>query len=492
VSLDRRIAADLPPYGHRRAGDDGRHQGMNGMTTLEDTRTAQPQAGMASAGNASQVSPIVMPPALAVFGSILWLLVASPMLVETDTYRYASGLLALIALFYYMRAPIRPGTNWLGFLCMAWGLYVVLRFAVTYWMTPAHDLGASDWLYAFPFFFPILGIAFLLHEPFLERIVAAFFALALIMLVATQHFALVFAGETVRPLIMNNQIHGAVACGMMLIFTLFWLLHYLTEPSGDRRIARFAFIVSPFLIVLCLIAIYGAKSKGVWLALAITLPLLALSAVTYLRMKTGLIVVVCGAMLLIAGIYAVRHNLDKTAGPTVSSAIAMIEGMSGSEDMRGVVDQTIGSANTPVSMDERLQLWANSGEVISSAPVFGWGSEWLDRWKQTKYAHVQYTLLHNGYLEILIRYGLFGAAVMGFILASFIRIVHRAHKAGIIPRAAWHAYAICLFYFALTLLSNSNNRLAIGESYALASSAFACWCFMRLRGERLGMASSLR
>jgi hypothetical protein len=29
------------------------------------------------------------------------------------------------------------------------------------------------------------------------------------------------------------------------------------------------------------------------------------------------------------------------------------------------------------------------------------------------------------------------------------------------------------------MLSNSNNRLAIGESLALVSSAFACWCNMR-------------
>jgi hypothetical protein len=32
----------------------------------------------------------------------------------------------------------------------------------------------------------------------------------------------------------------------------------------------------------------------------------------------------------------------------------------------------------------------------------------------------------------------------------------------------------------VTMLSNSNNRLAIGESLALFSSAFACWCNMRV------------
>lgn len=422
---------------------------------------------------------------MAIIGGLLWLLMASPTVVESDAYRYATAILSMIALYFYLKAPLKPRTDWIGWLCMGWAAYVMVRFAIIYWLTPQHDIGASDWLYAFTFFFPILSVGFLLYEELMEKIVAAYFAMVLIMLVATQHLREVFAGETIRPLIMNNQIHGAVACGMIIIFTVFWLLHYLTEKSSDRRIARFAYIVSPFIFALCFIAIYGAKSKGVWLALGITMPVLALVTLTYLRMKSGIIAIVAVAVLLVAGIYGVRHNLDKTAGPTVSAALSMVQNVTGSHDLGGVMTTTISSSDTPVSMDERLQLWSNSWEVFSSAPIFGWGNQWLERWAETRYSHVQYTLLHNGYLEILVRFGLFGATIMGFMLATFIRAVWRARKAGIIPRAAWHAYIACLFFFSLTLLSNSNNRLAIGESLAFASSAFACWCHMRLKGEYL-------
>ncbi|QND48891.1 O-antigen ligase domain-containing protein [Rhizobium lusitanum] len=455
---------------------------------MDDLRAKKPHADPATGTIAGKVPVGIMTWPVAIFGSLLWILVASATLVESDAYRYAAALLSLIAFYYYLKAPVRPRTDWIGWLCMGWGAYVMTRFAITYWLTPEHDIGASDWLYAFPFFFPILGVAFLLYEPLFEKIIAAYFAAVLIMLIATQHFREVFAGETIRPLIMNNQIHGAVACGMIVIFTLFWLLHYLTDKSSDRRIARFAYIVSPFIVGLCFIAIYGAKSKGVWLALSITLPLLGLVALSYLRLKLGAIVIAVAAVLLIAGVYTVRHNLDKTAGPTVSATIAMLQSVTGGHDLGGAVSNTIGSTNTPVSMDERLQLWSNSWEVFSSAPVFGWGNRWLERWHETRYSHIQYTLLHNGYLEILVRYGLFGAAIMAFMLAIFIRTVWRAYKAAIIPRAAWHAYAVCLFFFSLTLLSNSNNRLAIGESLAFASSAFACWCNMRLKGERLAMS----
>ncbi|NLR99418.1 O-antigen ligase family protein [Rhizobium sp. P38BS-XIX] len=448
----------------------------------------QPHADLAMRPPGTVKAASTIPKAVAIIGGLLWLLLASPTVVESDAYRYATALMSLIALYYYMRAPIRPRTDWIGWLCMGWAIYVMARFGITLWLTPQHDIGASDWLYAFPFFFPIMGVAFLLYEEVMEKIVAAYFALVLVMLVATQHLREVFAGETIRPLIMNNQIHGAVACGMIVIFTLFWLLHYLTEKDSDRRVARFAYIVSPFIFALCFIAIYGAKSKGVWLALGISLPVMALVTLTYLRMKSGVVIILAVAALLVAGIYGVRHNLDKTAGPTLSAAVAMVENVIEGHEMGGVVSNAISSTNTPVSMDERLQLWSNSWEVFSSAPVFGWGNRWLERWAETRYSHVQYTLLHNGYLEILVRYGLFGAAVMGFMLAVFIRAVWRARKAGIIPRAAWHAYILCLFFFSLTLLSNSNNRLAIGESLAFASSAFACWCHMRLKGEYLTAA----
>ncbi|KAA0700078.1 O-antigen ligase domain-containing protein [Neorhizobium sp. P12A] len=431
-----------------------------------------------------EISKTKMPLLLTLFGSLLWILAASALLVETDTYRYVCGILALIGLTYYLRMPNRPRTNRLGWLCMAWGAYVIIRYLIVYFTTSPHEVGASDWLYAFPFFFPILGFAFALYAPYMERIIAAFLGITLVMLAVTVslHIREIFAGDTIRPLIMNNQIHGAVACGLIIIFTSFWLLHYLTDSRANPLIARFAFVASPLIFALCLIAIYGAKSKGVWLAMGITLPVLAVVMLRYVKLKSGILVIACLAVALVAAIYGVRGNLIQTAGPTVTSAALMIDEITGGHDINGVVNGTIGSTATPVSMDQRLQLWSNGWEVFSSAPIFGWGSRWLERWYHTKYADVPYTLLHNGYLEMLVRYGLFGAVVMSIILGMLVVSVRRAWQVGVIPRAAMHAYMVGLFFFALTLLSNSNNRLAIGESFALVSSAFACWCNMRVHG----------
>jgi O-antigen ligase len=429
-----------------------------------------------------KVAALTIRPSLRVIGCLLWLLGVSPLLIESDAYRYASLILIFIALFYYLREPNRPRTNWLGWLCIGWGLYVTVRFAFIYVTTPHHDIGASDWLYAFPFFFPILGVAFALYEKEMEKIVGAFFLIALAILGATVSIdvAKIASGVAVRPLIMNNQIHGAVACGLILVASSFWLLHYLTSPSGNRIIARVAYVVSPIIMMLCLVAIYGAKSKGVWLALAFTLPLLALVSLNYIKFRAAVVMVVCATVLLLAGVYVVRQNIERTAGPTTQAAISMIEDVVNGHGVSQTVTQTIAFSDTPGSMDERLQLWSNAWEVFSAAPVFGWGNQWLERWYQTHYSGVPYTLLHNGYLEVLVRFGLFGALIMTVILVGLASSVWRASREGIIPRAAMHTYLVCLFFFSLTLLSNSNNRLAIGESLALTSSAFACWCSLRL------------
>jgi hypothetical protein len=51
-------------------------------------------------------------------------------------------------------------------------------------------------------------------------------------------------------------------------------------------------------------------------------------------------------------------------------------------------------------MNARPQIWSN-GEIVSDAPLFGAGNDWMIIWKQTHYASVGFILMHNGYLEIL-------------------------------------------------------------------------------------------
>ncbi|NTG45715.1 O-antigen ligase family protein [Rhizobium rhizogenes] len=417
----------------------------------------------------------------ALLADALWLLVMSASLVESYAYRYAGALLVFLSLFRYARSTPRPSIDWRGWLCIAWGGYALLRYVLQFALQADHPIGDHEVLFLMPLTFPPLAFILFQCWPHLERLIAIHFGLALAILVLHLRLGAIFAGETVIPLIQHNQIHGAVCCGMLFIGAVFWLLYYLTEGADKRPMRFYASIVAPLIGALCLIGIYGAKSKGVWLSLVPVLPVLGFFVMRSLKLRIAAPAIICIAALLALGIYTVRDNLYRTAGPTITSTISMLKDASTKEQVGGAVAQTIDSAITPISMNERLQLWSNAWELFSAAPVFGWGSEWLELWPHTHYSHVQYTFMHNGYLEILIRYGLLGAAIFAAMLACFCCSVYRAAYLAIIPKHAMHAFFIILIFFSLTILSNSNNRLASGESLSILTAAFALACQLKIR-----------
>ncbi|OCJ08550.1 hypothetical protein A6U86_28120 [Rhizobium sp. AC27/96] len=411
----------------------------------------------------------------------LWLVVMSASLIESYAYRYAGVLLLILSLISYLRSSSRPSIDWRGWLCLAWGTYALLRFSLQFALLSDHPIGDRDLLFLMPLVFPPLAYALFLCWSHLERLIAVYFGFALIVLLWGARVSEVAAGNTVIPLIQHNQIHGAVCCGMIFIGTVFWLLYYLTEGAGRRTMRIYASVLSPLICLLCLIGIYGAKSKGVWLSLLPVLPILAFLTLRSLKQRLAVPLVLASLALLAAGAYAVRDNIDHTAGATVSAALAMFKDAGTTEPIGQAVSRSIESGSTPLAMSERLQLWSNAWELFSTAPIFGWGTEWLTRWPHTRYPNVGYTFMHNGYLEILIRHGIFGAVVLGAMLTCFCASVWRAANRGIIPRHAMYAYFLILFFFSLTILSNSNNRLASGESLSILTAAFALACELRIR-----------
>lgn len=411
----------------------------------------------------------------------LWLIVMSASLIESYAYRYAGVLLVLISLVLYMRVSPRPAIDWRGWLCLAWGTYALLRFSLQFALQSDHPVGDRDLLFLMPLIFPVFGYILFLSWSHIEKLIAVYFGFALLILLWSLQIGEIVAGKTIIPLIQHNQIHGAVCCGMIFIGAVFWLLYYLTEGADRRTMRLYASILSPLICLLCLVGIYGAKSKGVWLSLLPVLPIVAFLTLRCLKQRLAIPIVLIVAALLAGGVYAVRDNIDRTAGPTVSAALSMLEGVGTAEPIGQTVSRSIESGSTPIAMGERLQLWANTWELFSTAPIFGWGSEWLARWPHTRYPNVGYTFMHNGYLEILIRHGIFGMVVFGAMLASFCGSVWRAVRKGIIPIHAMYAYFLILFFFSMTILSNSNNRLVSGESLSILTAAFALACELKIR-----------
>lgn len=410
--------------------------------------------------------------------AILWLGMMSVTVIESDFYRYAALLLLGLTLAY-RRAPIRANSgDWLAILCVAWGAFALVRFL--FGLIVDHEKGASEWLYAFAIFFPAMGMALNASWHLVRPILLAFFCTVLVVLIISTPFSMLLSGERISPAFHHNSIHGAVGCGFLFIGAFYWALHQW-EIGSSARTKSIILAIAVAVIGLAILNVYGAKSKGVWVALLPALGLMLGTTLFYLRRKTVLLAAIAGLLVLSWGAYEVRGNVAHFGAATFESVMGIASRVESGVSVEHVMQDAIASPDTPPSLDERLQLWANAIDVISVAPVFGSGNGWLAIWQTTPYRGVTYTLMHNGYLEILIRYGFVGLAILAVIVLSGLYRVYRACAAGIVSRSAFACHLTFAIYFATTILSNSNNRLAIGESYALLFGAICFACSMKLR-----------
>lgn len=418
-------------------------------------------------------------------GFVLWLLILSAMLFETDAYRYASVMVSFYGLYVCRHLDPRLTISKTAWLCLAWSVYVLVRFSYDYLASPIRDHGSSEWLYAFPIFFPTIGIGLMRMRFYFGAIRTVFFCAALVLLLFTQHWWVIASGEPVIPLFHENQIHGAVACGMIMIGAFYWFLYHAGRGFHGSLEGQIAKFVAPATIFLALCSILGSHSKGVWLALAGTLPVVTLWVLFSQRWRFARLAMGALVLLVVVGALFLRRKIWDVAGDTFSSTIALFSHIGTQGDLAAYMQQNIASGNNPESMNERLKIWYNAIELFRQAPVFGHGNYWIELWDHTRYADVGYYLMHNGYLEILIRHGLFGLVTLAVMQGCFFYLVHRGVRFGIIDPLARQAYVVLTIFFMLTLLSNSNNRLAIGESFAMMSGGFAFYCQGMERCRRL-------
>lgn len=403
--------------------------------------------------------------ARALLPAALWVLLASAMLVESDIYRYVTLAFAIFALVRYRHEVRLVSGDWLALLCCAWAGYALIRFVLG--IVLYDQKGTSEWLYAFPALFPLVGVA--LHATRRSLFAAGTLLLAcgLAGLLATLNFGTIFAGERAAPLFHHNPIHAGVGGSMLFLTAVFWLLHAAETGRLAGRLKWPMLALGLATAALSLIGVLGAQSKGAWLALAATMGFMALLSLYHLAGRwrlhlLGGLIVLAVAVAAVAAPYVV-----KVAGSTADAVLAMLDTALATKDPLGAMQATIADETVPSAMRERLMLWSNALELIQQSPLIGWGNAWLSEWKRTTYADVGYTLLHNGYLEILVRHGLFGLAVLSVFTLAAAGRVNAARREGRIG-ASTAAYLLSMsFFFFATITTNSNNRLALGESFFL-------------------------
>ncbi|QPC94115.1 O-antigen ligase family protein [Mesorhizobium sp. INR15] len=396
---------------------------------------------------------------------------------EADTYRYAGIALATVAFIHWFGLDLwtysKPLIGWVGCLCLGWSFYVFIRLAIVYFGTG--QLGSAEGIYLFPLFYATTGFSLLLFVRQPARLVLWFMVLSLVFLAADTGHPGVLHGIRPVPWLFNNPIHASLAAGFIFLCTLQFMVYTAQRADLGNATRSLHWALSATVLLFALANIIALQSKGVWLALALTLLLLAVMALARGHRRE---LMVGGGVLatVAAGIVAMRHLFWRTAGDTMIFAKSLVLDIL-SRGVMPAFDQAIASDTTPFAAKERLMLWADAIEVWKRHPIFGASSSWLTEWQNRTYHPTIRDVFHNGYLEIAVRYGVVGLAFFAFLYIWSSRQVLLAMRARLIAPAAWSCYISTLVFFAITILSNSNNRLAIGEAFMWFAAAFGFYCF---------------
>lgn len=415
------------------------------------------------------------------------LMFVSAIWMESDLYRYAGGLLVLSALFNYFRKEVwtysRVYIGYAGLFCLLWAVYVGGRFAYDVIFYPERGSGSAEGIYMLSMFYPALGYALWRYcrRPF--PIVVCAVVISLIALSVSTNFTEMLEGVQLLSIAHHNTIHAANACGFILISAICFADHLSVKTGQSVPLKTSLLLLSLAVGTLAMLNVLTFGSKGVWLSMFVVLPFLAVSVLLRdLRGKRALSGRSIGlaAVVLIAaslGVWAFMPQLQVRASGTVMTAISLSKSILSGMGPVAVIETFAASPDVPTSPRERLLLWSSALAIWQEHPWFGAGIGWRSTWDDSTAAITDsFNIFHNGYLEILVRYGLIGIAAYAMMIGYAIRKVYRAAQHHLVGRSTFICYSAAVLFFLIGNLSNSNIRLAIGESFLWFAIGFGFYC----------------
>lgn len=258
-------------------------------------------------------------------------------------------------------------------------------------------------------------------------------------------------GEPIR-LGFRNEQHTALLFGALLLGVLvFWAR---LVGNGSYRILRI--VIGFFLLIACIFIIGATGNRAVPLAYA-TLALTAMVGFLWLW-PTLRPIHLKGSKLDTRRVS--RWSAVQILGITVTLFLGwyMVEDARTrfSQEIQILRDfQTLDLSTAPRrSIAVRAQSWSAAVEWITERPLLGWGpngaelvlthTDSLHPYIPENYGH-----LHNSYLELLSRYGVFGFSVFAILAVWFISRLIQLWKRKLIPTDFAIFYGLFFIYWAV-------------------------------------------
>lgn len=178
----------------------------------------------------------------------------------------------------------------------------------------------------------------------------------------------------------------------------------LTIVALDERLKGWGKTVATIGLVCCLVGILVGNSRGAWLALAVTLPLISWPYLVRYKKYACVAGLIC---CLVAGLFVVH--------PTYHNRLLSI------------TDTTTDRSNI-----DRLLMWESASRMIQDHPVIGVGPNQFRAVYEKHYTSpkIKQRLkhAHNLYLNITAEYGIIGLCGFGYFICYLLRRMYRSAK----------------------------------------------------------------
>jgi hypothetical protein len=328
-----------------------------------------------------------------------------------------------------------------------------------------------------------MGYALFRLHRLAPNLLFAFFAVSLAMLVSSMNLSLLASTETYAALYQSNPIHTAVSSGLILIGAIGWLIHCAADRAMARPRRTLSVAIAAAVIVCCVLAVIGANSKGVWLALAAVVAAEAVLAAFSVPARRHKLAVLVPVLAMVSIGFALRERLMAVALATLETLQSVVADAVRSGDPLRALQTHIDLHTAPYSAQIRLELLYNALTVWRQHFWFGAGPAWADLMAAGTYPAEGFVTIHNAFLEIAVRYGLVGLLAVGAIVFECLRLARRAGRRGLLPKVAVHTYVMLMVFYLIASLTNSNSHQAFGEAFILLACGFGLSCLFLVRAD---------